>query len=217
MTFYFNEVLPFLGKMLQGLLISVSVTLVGMLVGSLIGFLLYLGRTGPLRMLRYLCGAYIEVIRNTPLLVQLYLLYFGLPAIGVEIDPLTATLIGLSLNSAAYLAEIFRAGMGSIPVGQGEAASALGLSRPQSFLFVKFRPAFKNMLPAVTNQLILVFLFSSVASFISLDDLMNTILDTGSQTARKFETLIIGGILYYAVSALFTVASKGIERRAFRW
>lgn len=217
MTFYFGDLIPYIGPLLKGLGVSVSVTLVGMVVGSALGILLYLAKSGRSKILRFVSSGYIEVIRNTPLLVQLYLLYFGLPAVGVGIDPLWATLIGLTLNTAAYMAEIFRAGFSSVQRGQREAASALGLSAGQAFRHVLFMPAIRSIFPAITNQLILLFLFSSVASFISLDDLMNTVLDTGSQTARKFETLIVAGVLYYGVSALFAASSKGAARVLFKW
>lgn len=217
MTFYFGDLIPYIEPLLRGLGISVLVTLVGMACGSALGVLLYLAKSSGTRVLRWLSSGYIEIVRNTPLLVQLYLLYFGLPSVGVAIDPLWATLVGLTLNTAAYMAEIFRAGFGSIGVGQREAASALGLSQTQAFVSVLLVPAVRSILPAITNQLILLFLFSSVASFISLDELMNTVLDTGSQTARKFETLIVAGALYYGVSALFAATSKRAERVLFKW
>jgi polar amino acid transport system permease protein len=217
MTFYFGDLIPYAGLFLRGLGISIYVTLVGMAAGCLLGIVLYLAKTGGPRITRVLATGYIEVIRNTPLLVQLYLLYFGLPSLGLEIDPLWATLLGLTLNTAAYMAEIFRAGFSSIQLGQREAASALGLSGAQTFRHVLLVPAIRSVIPAITNQLILVFLFSSVASFISLDELMNTILDAGSQTARRFETLIIGGGLYYGTSAVFAASSRLAEKTLFRW
>lgn len=217
MTFYFGDLIPYIGPLLKGLGISIYVTLAGMAAGSAIGILLYLAKVGSFKVLSVVSSGYIEIIRNTPLLVQLYLLYFGLPAVGVQIDPLWATLVGLTLNTAAYMAEIFRAGFNSVEDAQREAATALGLSPVQAFRYVLFIPAVRNIFPAITNQLILLFLFSSVASFISLDELMNTVLDTGSHTARKFETLIVAGVLYYGVSALFAATSKAGERVMFKW
>ena len=121
MTFYFGDILPYLPEMLTALWLSLWVTLASFVVGSMGGILLSLAKTGPSRIVSAVASTYIEGVRNTPLLIQLYLIYFGLGQAGVQLNPLWSALIGLTLNNAAYTAEIFRAGFASVPVGLREA------------------------------------------------------------------------------------------------
>jgi polar amino acid transport system permease protein len=163
------------------------------------------------------CSAYIEVFRNTPLLVQLYLIYFGLPEIGLNLNPTWAGLVALTLNNAAYTAEIYRAGFDSVPKGLIEAGRALGMRQPQVFRHIMFVPATRTVFPALTNQFILLFLASSIASIIGLPELMNTILNINSETYRTFEVLAVGGLLYFVASGLFALAARVLEGRLFGW
>lgn len=181
------------------------------------GIFIYLAKASKYKLLRTVSSSYIEIIRNTPLLVQLYLIYFGLGQININISPLWAALIGITLNNAAYTAEIFRAGINSVPKGLREAGIALGMSSTQIFRYVILPPAVKSVFPALTNQLILLFLFSSVASVISLNELMNQILYIDSLTFRTFEVLTIGALMYYGCSSVFAVGSKLLERKLFKW
>ena len=217
MTFYFGDLLPYASQLLQALGTSVYITLIAMLVGGAFGVALYLGKVGRLRPVRMLSSAYIEAFRNTPLLVQLYLIYFGLPQLGVNLNPTWAGIVALTLNNAAYTAEIYRAGFESVPQGLVEAGRALGMKKRQVFRHIIFMPATRNVFPALTNQFILLFLASSIASIIGLPELMNTILNINSETYRTFEILAIGGLLYFVVSGLLSLASKVAETFLFRW
>jgi polar amino acid transport system permease protein len=217
MTFYFGDLLPYTSQMLQALGTSVYITLIAMLVGSAFGVALYLGKVARLRPVRMLSSAYVEVFRNTPLLVQLYLIYFGLPELGINLNPTWAGIVALTLNNAAYTAEIYRAGFESVPHGLVEAGRALGMKSRQVFRYIIFMPATRNVFPALTNQFILLFLASSIASIIGLPELMNTILNINSETYRTFEVLAVGGLLYFVVSGLLSLASKVAEGQLFRW
>lgn len=217
MTLYFGELLPYSLTLLKALWLSFYITLAAMLVGGTAGVLLYLGRTGPSRALRILSVAYIEIFRNTPLLVQLYLIYFGLPVIGINFMPFAAALLALTLNNSAYTAEIYRGGFESVPKGLREAGAALGMSRSQVFLYVIFVPALRAVFPALTNQLILLFLASSIASIISLPELMNTILNINSQTYLTIEIFLVGGVLYFLASTVLARAAGFAEKRLFNW
>lgn len=217
MTFYFGDLLPYTSQLLQALLTSVYITMIAMLVGGAFGVALYLGKVGRLRSVRLLSSAYIEAFRNTPLLVQLYLIYFGLPQVGINLNPTWAGIVALTLNNAAYTAEIYRAGFESVPHGLVEAGRALGMKSRQVFRHIIFMPATRNVFPALTNQFILLFLASSIASIIGLPELMNTILNINSETYRTFEILAIGGLLYFLVSGLLSLASKVTEAFLFRW
>ncbi|HEV7186880.1 MAG TPA: amino acid ABC transporter permease [Blastococcus sp.] len=217
MTFYFGDLLPYASQLLQALGTSVYITLIAMLFGSGFGVALYLGKVGTLRPVRMLSSAYVEAFRNTPLLVQLYLIYFGLPQLGINLNPTWAGIVALTLNNAAYTAEIYRAGFESVPHGLVEAGRALGMKSRQVFRYIIFMPATRNVFPALTNQFILLFLASSIASIIGLPELMNTILNINSETYRTFEVLAIGGLLYFVVSGLLSLASKAAENQLFRW
>jgi len=188
-----------------------------MAAGSALGVLLYLGKAGRVKLVSILCTCYIEAIRNTPLLVQLYLIYFALPSLGINLNPIWAALIGLTLNNAAYTAEIYRAGFESVPKGLREAGKALGMKPAQIVRYIILTPATRNVFPALTNQLILLFLASSIGSIISLPELTNAIMTVSNTTYRTIEVLTVGGLLYLGVSALMSLASKRAETTLFRW
>jgi polar amino acid transport system permease protein len=211
---FIESVLP---VMLKALRMSVEVTVLSFFIGAVIGIFVYLGRRGAIAPLRWVSQGFIEVFRNTPLLVQLYLIYFGLPQVGINLNPFWSTLLGMTLNNAAYTAEIFRAGIESIPVGLVEAAEALGLRFSQTFRFVVLKPAIRNVLPSLTNQFIVLFLFSSVGSVISLNELTSALADLNQRTLRTLEIFTTGGVLYYVVSAIIAGSSRLAERYLFRW
>lgn len=217
MTFFYGDLLPFAGQLLSALWTSFYITVIAMVVGSAFAVLLYLGKSGGSPWLSRLCSAYIEVFRNTPLLVQLYLIYFGLPVVGINLNPIWAGIVALTLNNAAYTAEIYRAGFESVPSGIVEAGQALGMRRGTLFRHVIFMPATRNVFPALTNQFILLFLASSIASIIGLPELMNSILNINNHTYRTFEILSVGGLLYFVVAGLFALGSRIAESRLFGW
>lgn len=217
MTFYFGDLLPYAGVLLRALWVSVYLSVVAMVVGSAFGVALYRGKVAGVGALSRVSSAYIEVFRNTPLLVQLYLIYFGLPEIGLNLNPTWAGLVALTLNNAAYTAEIYRAGFDSVPKGLIEAGRALGMRQPQVFRHIMFVPATRTVFPALTNQFILLFLASSIASIIGLPELMNTILNINADTYRTFEVLAVGGLLYFVASALFALSARMLEGRLFGW
>lgn len=217
MQLYYGDVVPHLGPLLTGLAISIAVSVAAALAGGALGILLYAGRTSAVRTLRALAGTYIEIIRNTPLLLQLYLVYFALPQAGINLDPIAAGVVALTVNNAAYMAEIYRAGFQSVPDGLREAGAALGLSTRDTFWRVLLPPAMRNVLPAMTNQTILLFLASSVTSVVALPDLMHAMLGITSTTFRTIETLTVGGLLYFSVAFLIAAASRVVETRFITW
>ncbi len=213
----FGAAAQYLPDLARALGTSAYITALGFVVGALLGIPLALAKSGDVPVLGWVSRAFIEVFRNTPLLVQLYLLYFGLGQIGLDVNPFLSTFIGLTLNNAAYTAEIFRAGFESVPVGLREASSALGMGPWQSFRYVVFKPALRNVLPALTNQFIILFLFSSVASIISFHELTNVVRELVSRTQLTLSLFAYAAALYYAVSALVAVGSRVAERTLFRW
>lgn len=217
MTFNLGDLSPYTSLLLTSLWVSVYISVLAMAVGGAFGVALYRGKVAEVRIVRIISSAYVEVFRNTPLLVQLYLIYFGLPELGVNLDPIWAGIVALTLNNAAYTAEIYRAGFESVPHGLVEAGQALGMQGRQVFRYIVFMPATRNVFPALTNQFILLFLASSIASIIGLPELMNSILNINSQTYRTFEILAVGGLLYFSVSGILALGSKLVEMRLFKW
>lgn len=213
----FGAVVPYLPQLLRALGTSIYITALGFVVGGLFGVPLAVAKSGDNRVLQWASRFYIEAFRNTPLLVQLYLLYFGLGQFGVNLNPFWSALAGLSLNNAAYTAEIFRAGFDSVPVGLREASGALGMAPWQTFRYVIFKPALRNVLPALTNQLIVLFLFSSVASIISFNELTSALQDLNSRTELTLAIFTYGAALYYLSSVVIALASRVAERTLFRW
>lgn len=214
---YFGDLIPYSDVLLRGLGISVAITAAAVFLGGLAGIIVYVGRVSRYRPLRIVAGAYIEVIRNTPLLLQLYLVYFALPAVGINLDPITAGIVALTVNNSGYVAEIYRAGFEALPKGLNEAASALGLSARSTFVHVQLLPALRTVLPSLTNQVILLFLASSVVSIVAVPELMHVMMGITSTTFRTIETFIVGGILYFAVAFLIAMTSRLIETRMIRW
>lgn len=189
--------------------LSVGAFLIGLVFAGLIA---YLRETGP-RAIRFVLAAYIEFVRNTPLLVQLFVLYFSLPAIGLRLDADIAALIGLTLNFAAYGSEILRGGMLSIPHGHVEAARALGLSRWRTFRHVILLPSLQVAFPALSSQFVLLMLGSSVVSAISATDLTAAANTLQSTTFRAFE-------FYFVVTGLYllmALAARGLLALAYAW
>jgi polar amino acid transport system permease protein len=217
LTLYFGDLLPYTSILLQSLWTSIYITLVAMAAGGALGVLLYLGKAGTIRPVQVVCNVYIEIFRNTPLLVQLYLIYFGLTQFGINLTPLWAGMIGLSLHNAAYIAEIYRAGFDAVPGGLRESGSALGMHSRQIFRYIVFMPGIRNVFPALTNQLILTFLASSIASIIGLPELMTAILNINAETDRAVEILAVGGGLYLVTGLVLTLISRFAESRLFAW
>lgn len=147
-----------------------------------------------------LCGAYVEAIRNTPLLVQIFLMYFGLASLGVHLSAFVVAAISLTVNVAAYTAEIMRAGLEAIPAGQIEAGECLGLSRVQLYRHVLLLPAIERVYPSLASQFVLLMLASSVTSQISAEELTAVANHVQSETFRPFETFIVLAGLYVALS-----------------
>lgn len=217
MQLYYGDLLPYTSALLRGLGISVVISAAATLIGATLGILVYAARQVSWRPLRWMAAGYIEIIRNTPLLLQLYLIYFALPQVGINFDPITAGVIALSINNSGYLAEIYRAGFRSVPNGLTEAAAALGISSRDTFWRVLLPPALRNVLPAITNQTILLFLASSITSVVAVPDLTHVMMGITSTTFRTIEAFTVGGLLYFSVAFIMAALSRLIETRFIKW
>ncbi len=215
--FNFAPVLGAMDQLLYGAWLTVKLSAMAMAIGLVVSILCALAKTSGIRALRIAVDIYVEAIRNTPFLVQLFFLYFGLPTLGIRLDPNTAALLALVINFGAYGTEIIRAGIESIQKGQIEAGTALGLSRLQVFRFVVLKPALRTVYPSLTSQFIYLMLTSSVVSVISASDLAAAGNDLQSQTFASFEVYLVVTAIYLALAVGFSAVFAAIQRAAFTY
>ncbi|MDP2262141.1 MAG: amino acid ABC transporter permease [Hydrogenophaga sp.] len=186
--------------LVNGVLWTLGLTAISAVLGLLLGIgCAWARRSGPLP-LRWLSVAYVEAIRNTPFIVQLFFVFFGLPAVGIRLSPELASVIAMVVNLGAYAAEIVRAGIEATPRGQFEAAASLALSRVQTFLHVVLPPALRKVWPALTSQIIIVMLGSAVCGQISTQELSYAANLIQSRNFRAFEAFIVATAIYLVLS-----------------
>ncbi len=184
---------PFL---LKGVLWTLGLTAIALALGLAVGIACAWARvSGPL-WLRWVCGAYVELIRNTPFIVQLFFIFFGLPSLGVKLSPEVASIIAMVLNLGAYATEIVRAGIQNTPRGQIEAALSLALNRWQVFTRVVLPPSLKRVWPALVSQIVIVMLGSAVCGQISTEELSYSANVIQAKNFRTFEAYIVATALY---------------------
>lgn len=190
----------------QGMYLTMKLTVISTVFGFIVGTFCAIGKRGHTPWLRKLCAGYVEAIRNTPLLVQIFLVYFGLSNLGLSLNAVTVAAVALTINVGAYSAEIMRAGFDSIERGQLEAAETLGLSRRQVYWHVVLKQAMERVYPALTSQFVLLMLASSICSQISAEELTAVANFIQSDTYRPLETYIVTGLLYVCLSLLLRAA-----------
>ena len=211
-TIHFSEVSPYLPLLLKGLLLSIAITVLSTLIGTLAGLFSALASLSSYKAARTTANAYVETFRNTPLLVQMYLIYFGLGQLGVQIHPIAAAIIAMTLNTGAYTTVIFQAGIQAVDIGQEEGGLVLGMTYSQTFRHVILPQAFRIVFPPLVNQAISLFLFSAVASTITVPELTYQTMFVDSVTWRTFEVFIVTTCLYFACTFLVSVLSDLYER-----
>lgn len=194
--FDFAAVLQQGDLLLKGALFTLELTLVGTLAGVALGIVGAVVRAWRLRPFNWLFGAYVELIRNTPFIVQLFFIFFGLPALGVRMTEWQAAVLAMVINLGAYSTEIIRAGIQAIPRGQLEAASALAMTRFETFRHVILRPALAKVWPALSSQIVIVMLGSAVCSQIATEELSFAANFIQSRNFRAFETYLFTTLLY---------------------
>lgn len=213
--FDFSAPLSYWPDFVAGAATTLGLSLAPTVFGFLLGVLCALGTTGRSAWLARLCGIYVEAIRNTPLLVQIFIVYFGLASVGVKVDAFTAATAALVINVGAYTAEIVRAGINSIHPGQLEAAECLGLSRLQVLTRIVLPPAIERVYPALTSQYVLLMLASSITSQISAEELTAVANRIQSDTFRSVETYLIVAAAYLALSLVMRLVFWAASYIAF--
>lgn len=209
----FRDVFAAWDFLLDGLLVTIGLSISTMLGGLIIGIAGASARVYGGPVLKAIAGTYVEVIRNTPLLVQLFLIFFGLPSLGLRLEAIPAAIIALVINLGAYTTEIVRAGLETIPRSQVEAGESLGLSGWQVFRYIILFPALKAMYPALASQFVLLMLASSIVSQIAVPDLFHAGSIIQSRTFRDFEVYAVVGALYLALAFVF----RGLFALIYRW
>jgi polar amino acid transport system permease protein len=195
---------------LTGAWLTIQLTVLSIALGFVVGTLCAVAKVYGGRYLRLLVGFYVELIRNTPLLVQIFIVYFGLSSVGLKLSAETSAVIALVVNMGAYTTEIMRAGIQSIHHTQLEAADCLGLTRVQTILHVVLLPAIERVYPALSSQFVLLMLASSITSQISAEELTAVANNLQSETYRSFEVYIVVALIYLALSLLYRLAFKVI-------
>ena len=199
-TFDFPAVLAEWPLLAKGLGATIALTAVSATVGVGLGIACAWARSHGAAWLKLLVGSYVELIRNTPFIVQLFFIFFGLPSLGVKLSPEFASVLAMVINLGAYSAEIVRAGIATTPKGQIEAAQSLALSQAQVFTRVVLPPALKRVWPALVSQIIIVMLGSAVCGQISTPELSYAANLIQSRNFRAFEAFIIATLIYLALS-----------------
>lgn len=215
--FNFQPIFENLDLLLYGAWLTVRLSFMAMVLGLIVSVLGAVAKTSGIRALRWLVDIYVEVIRNTPFLIQIFFIFFGLPAVGIAMSPNTAALVALVVNVGAYGTEIIRAGIESIPQGQIEAGRALALSPIQILRHVVLKPALRNIYPALTSQFIYLMLTSSVVSVISANDLASAGADLNAKTFASFEIYLVLTIMYFLLAAGFSAMFAAIRRAFFSY
>ncbi|WP_394925999.1 amino acid ABC transporter permease [uncultured Robinsoniella sp.] len=201
----------------DGLLTTLEITLFAVLIGILLGFLVAVIRstyekTGKLKILNFICNIYLTIIRGTPVVVQLLITYFVIFA-AFDINKVLVAILAFGINSGAYVAEIIRGGILSIDNGQFEAGRSLGFNYPQTMIYIILPQVFKNVLPALANEFIVLLKETSVAGYIALQDLTKGGDIIRSQTYSATMPLLAVAAIYLVLVMIFTYLVKCLERR----
>jgi glutamine transport system permease protein len=211
--FDFSALYKALPSLLVGATVTLRITSLSIALGLGIGIVAGLARVWPNTILRTVAGAYIELVRGTPLLVQIFLVYFGLPALGLNLDPFVAGVIAMGINSGAYVGEIVRGGIESIARGQMEAALSLGMTWHQAMYYVILPQAFVRILPPLGNEFIALLKDSSLVSTIAIAELTRTGQIIITRTFKSFEIWSGVALFYFAMTYLISRIVRFSEER----
>lgn len=209
--------LSILPTLLQGLQITLLATVLGVVVAAALGLVFALLRRSPSRAVTRTTGFVVEFIRGTPLLVQLYFIFYVLPDIGLRLPALAAGVLGMGLHYAAYFAEVYRGGIEAVPRGQWEAARATNLTARQTWMHVVLPQAVPPMIPAMANYVLAMFKETPLLSAITVMELMGQARSVANSTYRYVEPITLVGVCFLIVSIISVVGLRWLERRFGRF
>lgn len=200
--------------LLKGLQVTVYIFVIAIILGFLIGLVMALLKLAPIKILNWIAKIYVDAIRGTPFIVQLFFIYFGVNSLHlVSLDNTTAGIVTVAINAGAYFAEIIRAGIQSIDKGQTEAARSIGFTATQTMRYVVLPQAFRRMLPTITNQSIISLKDTSLLSIIGIADLTQQGQIQAAATFEAFKIWLTVGIIYFLFIYLLTLLANFVERR----
>lgn len=212
-----NVIVKSLPVLLKGSLITIELTVITLIVGSFLGIILALFKLSSNKVISSIASFYTWIFRGTPLILQLFFFYYGLPAVGITLTQLQAAIIGLGLNCAAYMAEIIRGGIISIDKGQFEAAKALGFNYFQTMKRIILPQTYRRLIPPVGNEFIAVLKDTSLVSVITMVELMRTAQQIYATTFKPVEIFFAAGCLYLAMTTIFTSLFSVLEKKLSRY
>ncbi|MBI0579266.1 MULTISPECIES: amino acid ABC transporter permease [Bacillaceae] len=200
--------------LLKGLQVTIYIFVIAIILGFLIGLVMALFRLAPIKILNWIAKVYVDAIRGTPFIVQLFFIYFGVNSLHlISLNSTTAGIITVAINAGAYFAEIIRAGIQSIDKGQTEAARSIGFTGAQTMRYVVLPQAFRRMLPTITNQSIISLKDTSLLSVIGIADLTQQGQIQASATFEAFKIWLAVGVIYFIIIYLLTLLANFVERR----
>jgi len=197
----------------RGTLVTLKIAAIAGVLSLLLGFCLGLCALSRLKLLRIAVGAYVDFVRGTPLLIQIFLVFFALPVIGIRLDEISAGVVALAFNTSGYVAETVRGGVGSVERGQTEAAKAIGMTHAQILVYILLPQALRPMVPPLTNELITMTKNTSLLSVISVYELTRAGQAIISVHFVPFEIYLLLALYYYAIIKSLSWASRRLEER----
>jgi polar amino acid transport system permease protein len=215
-TLQFGQVLTHLPYLLAGALISLELAFLSFCGGAILGLLGAIGRVHGGCVVSGLVRAYVIFFTNTPQLVQIYVIFYGLPDFGILLSPFAAVLLGMTLNAAAYLVEIQRSGLASVHVQEIEAAQVLGMSRLQALRYVTVPHMVRTLFPPLSNQYIIMTLGTSMAAIFGVEELTGRALNLNATTFRSIEIFTITAAIYVVLTIVATGLLRVVGRTLFR-
>lgn len=216
----FSRLNGYYGLMLEGAKVTILISLIALVFGFILGLLICLMKMSKFKILRWLASAYVQILRGTPLFVQIFIIYFGLPQFDInfpDIGPLSSDFVtgafALSINSSAYVAEIFRSGIQSVDNGQMEASRSLGLGYIDTMRYVIIPQAVKNVLPALGNEFITLVKESSIISVIGVQELMFRAGIVRTSIMKPFEPYIVAALMYLIITSVLSWLVGLLEKK----
>jgi polar amino acid transport system permease protein len=209
-TFDFGSIAQYLPILLKGIGVTIQLIAVGAVLGVALGIACAWARTQGPRWLKPVVATYVELIRNTPFLIQLFFIFFGLPSLGVQLSEMTAATLAMVINLGAYSCEIVRAGLQATPKGQWEAGVSLAMTRFEVFRHVVLVPALRRIWPALSSQIVIVMLGSAVVSQIAAEDLTFAANFIQSRNFRPFEIYFVTTAIYLCLAILLRQVLNGV-------
>ncbi len=198
---------------LKGVFLTCEISFLAIVLGLVVGILAAVARTSRFKILHFVGATYVEIFRNTPLLIQIFIIFFGLPGLGIKLSPYVSGLTALVLYVGAYNTEVIRAGLEAIPKGQVEAAKSLGLRGVQTFLYIILPQAFRISLPALGNNWVALVKNSSLVSVIGMVELTWVASDLNALTFRSFELFGAATLFYLILIFILTNIQNFVEKR----